>query len=142
MPSDLQSDRSAPALAPSPIPAGDVGTWRDVCALGDLIPGTGAAALVDGRQVAIVRMPDGDTVYAVDHFDPFSRAFVIARGIVGDKAGVPKIASPIYKQTFDLRTGACLDDPAVALPCWPARVRDGRVQILWPRAAGEGRADR
>jgi nitrite reductase (NADH) small subunit len=105
--------------------------WRDICGLDDILPGTGGAALVDGVQVAVVRMPDGGTVYAVGNFDPFSRAEVIARGIVGDRGGIPKIASPIFKQTFDLRTGACLEDPARALPCWPARVRDGRIEILW-----------
>lgn len=110
--------------------------WRDICALDALPPGTGAAALIEGHQVALVRMPDGVTVYAVDHFDPFSKAFVIARGIVGDKGGVPKIASPIYKQAFDLRNGTCLDDPTVALAHWPARVHDGRIQILWGKHDG------
>ena len=79
--------------------------WLDVCALEDVTPDTGVAALLDGRQVAIVRVGDGAEVYAVDNFDPFSRAFVIARGIVGDRQGIPKIASPIFKQSFDLRTG-------------------------------------
>lgn len=103
--------------------------WRDVCALDDVLPGTGAAALVSGRPLAIVRMPDGTTVYALDHFDPFAKAFVLARGIVGDRGGVPKIASPIYKQSFDLRTGVCLDDPAVTVPTFPARVRNGRIEV-------------
>jgi nitrite reductase (NADH) small subunit len=53
----------------------------------------------------------------------------LARGIVGDRAGIPKIASPIYKESFDLRTGLCLDDPTVAVPVWPVRVRDGQVQV-------------
>ena len=68
-------------------------------------------------------------IYAIGNFDPFSNAFVIARGIVGDRGGVPKIASPIFKQSFDLRTGQCLDDASVRLPSYPARVRDGRVAI-------------
>lgn len=103
--------------------------WCDVCALDEVLPGTGAAALIAGVQVALVRMPDGETVYAVGNFDPFSKANVIARGIVGDWQGAPKIASPIYKQSFDLRTGACLDDSGVTLPIWPARVREGRIEI-------------
>ena len=55
---------------------------------------------------------------------------MIARGIVGDRAGVPKIASPIFKQSFDLRTGQCLDEPSVRLPSYPVQVRDGRIAIL------------
>jgi len=103
--------------------------WEDVCALEDIVPSTGVCALVDGKQVAIVRT-DG-AIYAIGNFDPFSKAFVLSRGIVGDKGGVAKIASPIYKQSFDLRTGRCLDDPNVAVPVWPARVREGRVEVAF-----------
>jgi nitrite reductase (NADH) small subunit len=100
-----------------------------VCALEDVPPDCGVAALLVGRQVAIVRVGEGDRVYAVSNYDPFSEAFVIARGIVGDRAGRAKIASPIYKQSFDLETGVCLDDPSVTLPIYPVRVRDGRVEV-------------
>jgi nitrite reductase (NADH) small subunit len=103
-------------------------SWVDVCGVDDLVPDTGVAALVGGKQVAIVRV--GDDVYAVGNFDPFSKAFVLARGIVGDRGGVPKIASPIYKQSFDLRTGQCLDDPKVSVPAYPVRVEGGRVLVL------------
>ena len=107
----------------------DAFEWLDVCALDDITPDTGVAALLGGRQIAIVRVGDGDEVYAVDNFDPFSRAFVISRGIVGDRGGMPKIASPIFKQNFDLRTGQCLDDPGVRLASYPVRVAAGRIQI-------------
>jgi nitrite reductase (NADH) small subunit len=102
--------------------------WTDVCALDDVLPGTGGAALVEGLQIAIVRSRDG-RVFALSNFDPFSKAFVIARGIVGDKGGVVKIASPIYKQNFSLETGECLDDPSVRLETYPVRVVGGRIQV-------------
>jgi nitrite reductase (NADH) small subunit len=102
--------------------------WLDVCALDDVVPAAAVCALVHDCQVAVVRV--GDEVFAVDNFDPFSKAFVISRGIVGDKKGVPVIASPIYKHAFDLRSGRSLDDPTVQLRVWPARVRQGRVEIL------------
>ena len=78
-----------------------------------------------------MRVGDGEDeqIFAVGNYDPFSHAFVIARGIVGDRGGVPKIASPIFKQSFDLTTGQCLDDPNVRLPSYPTRVRDGRVAV-------------
>jgi nitrite reductase (NADH) small subunit len=106
-------------------------SWLDACALEDILPDSGVCALLDNRQVALVRVGT-DEVYALDNFDPFSRAFVLSRGIVGDKGGVPKIASPIYKQSFDLRTGHCLDEPSVKLLVYPVRVRAGRVEVLLP----------
>ena len=128
---------SAAAVLPLDLPARAEAAalnWLDVCALDDLTPDTGAAALVRGRQVALVRAGAGDEVYALDNFDPFSRAFVIARGIVGDRGGIPKIASPIFKQSFDLRTGQCLDDPAVQLATYPVRVRNQRIEVGLPPA--------
>jgi nitrite reductase (NADH) small subunit len=114
------------------LPAPDVTDhldWIDVCALDDIPPACGAPALLAGKQIALVRPGDGAEVYALSNYDPFSQAFVIARGIVGDRGGRPKIASPIYKQSFDLQTGVCMDDPTVSLATYPARVVDGRVQV-------------
>jgi nitrite reductase (NADH) small subunit len=48
---------------------------------------------------------------------------------VGDRNGIPKVASPIYKQNFNLQTGECFDDPTVQLPVYPVRVADGQVQV-------------
>lgn len=103
--------------------------WQDICALEDVIPGTGVAALLGGEQIALVRSPDGAFVFAISNFDPFSKAFVLARGIVGDRGGVLKIASPIYKQNFDLKTGVCLDDPNVRLPVYPVKLDGGRIYV-------------
>ncbi|GDY13733.1 nitrite reductase small subunit [Planctomycetota bacterium] len=107
-------------------------TWTAVCRLADILPNTGAAALIGRRQVAVVRYrprQGAETVHALGNFDPFSQAFVIARGIVGDAQGTPMIASPIYKQRFRLADGGCIDDPSVSLPTWPCRVRDGVVEV-------------
>ncbi len=118
------------AIAPSAWPE-----WIDVCAVDDITPDTGVAVLIGDLQIAIVRVGGGqgqgedERIFAVGNYDPFSHAFVIARGIVGDRGGVPKIASPIFKQSFDLTTGQCLDDDSVRLPAYPTRVRDGRVCI-------------
>lgn len=39
------------------------------------------------------------------------------------------MASPIYKQHFRLRDGRCLEDDGVVIAVFPARVRDGRVEV-------------
>jgi len=106
-------------------------TWTTVCPLDRLQPERGVAALLGDVQVAIVRTRD-DTVHAIGNIDPFSGAAVLSRGIVGDRGGVPTIASPVYKQAFDLRTGACLDDADVSVPTYPVRVTDGVVQVGLP----------
>ena len=104
-------------------------TWTRVCALSQIVPDTGVGALVDGKQIAIFRLLPDDSLYAVGAHDPFSGANVLARGIVGDKGGIPIVASPIYKQTFDLRNGQCLDDESVSIPRYAVRLVDGGVEV-------------
>lgn len=110
----------------------DTRVWVDVCAFDDLVPDRGVCALVDGEQVAIFRVSPTDDLYALSNYDPFSDAYVLSRGIVGSKGDIPKVASPIYKQNFDLSTGKCLDKPDVSVPTWAIRRRDDRVEVARP----------
>ncbi|MFM2302658.1 MAG: hypothetical protein RLZZ135_61 [Cyanobacteriota bacterium] len=103
--------------------------WATICPIDRILPNTGVCALVNGKQVAVFRVGDGMDVYAIDNYDPFSKAYVLSRGIVGDRHGTPKVASPIYKQNFNLLTGECLDDATVKLTTFAVRVIDGQVQI-------------
>jgi nitrite reductase (NADH) small subunit len=103
--------------------------WIDVCLAADILPFTGVAALIEGEQVAIFRLAAEDQCYAISNYDPFSKAYVLSRGLVGDKNGVIKIASPIYKNTFNLMTGQCFEDENVWLRTWTTRVVEGIVQV-------------
>ena len=103
--------------------------WVDVCPVNAILPFTGVTALIEGDQVAIFRLADEMECYALSNYDPFSKANVMSRGLVGDKNGVIKVASPIYKNTFNLMTGQCLEDENVWLRTWSVRVVDGIVQI-------------
>lgn len=102
-------------------------TWSSACSFDDLLPNSGVAALIDGRQLAIFRV--GDAVYALDNYDPHSEANVLSRGLVGDIAGEPVVASPVYKHHFNLATGRCVEDANASVRAWPTRVSDGRIWI-------------
>lgn len=106
-----------------PVPA-----WTRVCAFEELLPERGVAALVEGRQVAVFRTVDG-AVHAVDNLDPFSGAYVLSRGIVGTRGVTPTVASPLYKQVFDLTTGVALDDPQVGIRVHAVRLREGVIEV-------------
>ena len=103
--------------------------WVTVCNLADIQPNTGVCALLDEEQVAIFRLGEGDRLYALSNYDPFSKAYVLSRGILGDRQGILKVASPIYKQNFNLETGECLNDESVNIATFPVRVVDGKVQL-------------
>ncbi len=103
--------------------------WTAVCPIERLRPELGVAVLLpDGMQVAVFRTHD-DELYAVSNVDPFSGAAVLSRGIVGDRGGVPVVISPMLKQSFDLRTGECLQDAAKVLSVYAVRVSGGLIQV-------------
>jgi len=99
-----------------------------VCEYDVLLPERGVAALLGDVQIALFRTHDGE-VFALGNQDPFSGANVMSRGIVGSRGDVPTVASPMFKQVFDLRTGSCLDDPSVSLPVYQVDVVDGQVTV-------------
>ena len=104
-------------------------TWVAVCGIGRLVPGRGVAALVDGRAVAVFLLASG-ALHAVDDRDPCSGVSILSRGIVGDVDGAPTVASPMYKQRFELRTGRCLDADIQPVAVHDVRLDDdGVVQV-------------
>ena len=106
----------------------DTLTWTPVCAASDILPNTGVCALVEGRHVAVFRV-GGDQFYAIDNVDPKSGASVLSRGLVGNLGEHIVVASPLYKNHFDLRTGACIEAPEHSVRAHTVRVDDGRVVV-------------
>ncbi|GAA1913230.1 nitrite reductase (NAD(P)H) small subunit [Nocardioides marmoribigeumensis] len=115
-------------------------TFTAVCTVRQLVPERGVAVLVGGRQVALflVSGESGSFVHAVGHRDPFSGANVMARGLLGSVGDRDTIASPMYKQVFDLVTGECLTDRSVRLPVHRTWVAGGVVHVEdAPRSVAE-----
>jgi nitrite reductase (NADH) small subunit len=101
--------------------------WESICPA-KLIPiNAGAAALIDGIQIAIFRV--GNDIFAIDNYDPIGDANVLARGIVCEIKGELCVASPLYKQHFSLRSGQCLEDENVRVNTYDVRISSDAVEI-------------
>lgn len=107
----------------------ETSSWVEICKLDDLVNNVGVCALIDEQQIAVFKLSGDEAVYAINNHDPFSHANVMSRGVVGDFKNQPVVASPIYKQHFNLQTGQCIEDKTVKLETFPVRVVDNRVQI-------------
>ncbi len=103
--------------------------WIDVCGVDDLQPNSGVCALVENQQVAIFYLPKEKAIFAIHNYDPIGKANVLSRGMIGDIKGEPVVASPLYKQHFSLKTGACLEDDTVKVDAYTVRIADGRVEV-------------
>lgn len=105
-------------------------SWIDICSLDFITPGTGVAALVHGQAVAVFRLDDsGENVRVIGNVDPFTRASVLSRGIVGCRNGEPYVASPLLKHAFSLDSGEYLEDRSVQLPVYPTRIVGKMIQV-------------
>ncbi|ORU92393.1 MAG: nitrite reductase small subunit [Cycloclasticus sp. symbiont of Poecilosclerida sp. N] len=103
--------------------------WHDICAISDIPKNAGIAALVNGQQIAIFSIGKQPQVFAIDNHDPFSKANVLARGITGNINDALVVASPIYKQHFNLATGQCIEDESVCVDSYAVRIDNNRVFI-------------
>jgi nitrite reductase (NADH) small subunit len=104
--------------------------WQEVCQRDDLVQGSGVCALIGGAQVALFYLPDEEPpVYALANRDPIGGANILSRGVVGDINGQLVVASPLYKQHFELRTGQCLEQEEVSVDVYSVRLDGDRVQV-------------
>jgi len=101
----------------------------DICSVTDLLEDAGIAALIDEEQVALFYVKKTEQVFALSNYDPFSEANVMSRGIIGSIGDDLVVASPIYKQHFNLATGQCVEDASVSIDSYPVRINNGRVLL-------------
>jgi NAD(P)H-dependent nitrite reductase small subunit len=97
------------------------------------VPRDGGIAVRHGAaQIALFHFASRGEWYATQNLCPHKRQMVLARGIVGDQAGAPKVACPLHKKTFDLRTGASLSGDPYEIETFPVRVEGDQVWAELP----------
>lgn len=106
--------------------------WFDICDIDDIIPSMGRCALFNEQQIAIFRVIDQneqEQLFAIGNYCPFSKSNTLSRGLTGSFADKIVVASPLYKQHFDLSTGLCLEDDNVSVKTYPVRLNGSTVQL-------------
>jgi nitrite reductase (NADH) large subunit len=98
------------------------------------VPVNGGVAIKHGEvQLALYNFAAEGRWYATQNNCPHTGDMVLARGILGDQSGEPKVACPIHKKTFSLKSGQCLSGESLpALHHFPTKVEDGWVYIEVP----------
>ncbi len=136
-PADWPDEESEQATDAGAGPPESEWAWRRVGNVEDLPRDSGRAfRLEGGGQIAIFHVASEDRFYATQNRCPHMKDMVLARGLVGSQGDEPKVACPLHKKTFSLRSGKGLSDPAYCLKTYPVEVRvDGVWVKLPPRAA-------
>ncbi len=104
-------------------------SWINICHVEDIPPNIGVCALFNNEQVAIFNCQRTGRFYGISNYDPIGKANVLSRGIIGSIDGQPCVASPLYKQHYNLDTGICLEDPDIKVKVYLVREAKGIIQI-------------
>jgi nitrite reductase (NADH) large subunit len=106
--------------------------WVRLASVADVPQNGGIAVRYGGVQLAVFRFSSQNEWYVTQNLCPHKREMVLARGIVGDQGGTPKVACPLHKKTFDLKTGACLSGDALEIATFPVRIEGDEVWAELP----------
>jgi len=105
-------------------------TWIKAAPVESFSEDGGAAIKHGDDQIAVFNFSSRDEWYAVSNLCPHKQQMILARGIIGDKAGEPKVACPYHKRQFSLQSGECLDDASCgSIKTYPVKVEDGYVYV-------------
>jgi nitrite reductase (NADH) large subunit len=106
--------------------------WTQVGKVADF-PCDGGATIKYGQsQIAVFNFSSRGQWYASQNMCPHKKAFVLSRGILGDAAGVPKVACPLHKKTFSLDTGESLQGEDYSVRTFPVKVEGDNVYVELP----------
>ena len=101
-----------------------------ICEQKNLVANSGICAIVEGQQIALFYLPsETPKIYAIGNWDPIGKANVLSRCMVGDINDRLVVASPLYKQHFDLQTGECLEDGEVRVPVYSVELSADKVLL-------------
>ncbi len=106
--------------------------WVRLASMRDVPTDGGVTARYGDTQIAIFNFASKGTWYATQNLCPHKREMVLARGILGDQAGAPKVACPLHKKTFDLSTGRCLSGEDLEIATFPVRVEGDDILVELP----------
>lgn len=108
----------------------DTKEWLKIASIDTFPVDAGMAALAKGKQIAIFNFARKGKWYATDNVCPHKGEQCMARGLLGDSDGTPKVACPFHKRAFSLESGECLTDDIYSVSTYEVKVEDNFVYVL------------
>lgn len=104
-------------------------SWVRAGRVEDFPEGGGVTIKHGSTQIAVFNFSSRGEWYATQNMCPHMQDMVLARGILGDVSDEPKVACPMHKKNFSLRSGKCLTDEEYSIHTFPVRVEEGEVYV-------------
>ena len=111
------------------VTAPEVLTWVKVGSISDFPENAGGCVKYKSKQIAVFYFERTNSWYACQNLCPHKLEMVLARGMTGDAAGIPKVACPLHKKSFSLEDGSNLNGEDYKIATYPVRIENGNVYI-------------
>ena len=106
--------------------------WVEVGSVADFPQDGGAAIKYGDVQIAVFNFTSRGEWYACQNMCPHKNAFVLSRGILGSAGEEPKVACPLHKKPFSLRSGESLSGEDYSVKVFPIKVEGDKVLVKLP----------
>ncbi|PJZ56940.1 nitrite reductase small subunit NirD [Leptospira barantonii] len=103
--------------------------WIEIAHVSEFSPNGGTCAKIGDEQIAIFHFQQEDEWYACENRCPHTGDMVLSRGLTGDAQGEPKVACPLHKKSFSLKSGECISGESYSVRTFPVMVEDGMVYV-------------
>lgn len=113
----------------STVTTDNVKTWYKAGVIGDFEKDGGVCVKYNDKQIAVYYFARRGEWYACQNVCPHKMEMVLSRGMIGTQGDEPKVACPLHKKTFSLKTGKGLSDENYEIAVYPVKVENDAVFI-------------
>lgn len=106
-----------------------VSLWFKAAPVGKFPKNGGACVKYKGMQIAVFNYTREGTWYACQNLCPHKMEMVLSRGMIGEDQGEPKVACPLHKNSFSLRSGKHLNGDLDRIATYPVKIEADFVYI-------------
>jgi len=107
----------------------NVTVWYKAAAVDKFPKNGGACVKYKEKQIAVFNFSREGSWYACQNLCPHKMEMVLSRGMIGEENLEAKVACPLHKNTFSLKTGENLNGSLDAIATYPVKIKDGFVYI-------------
>ncbi len=107
----------------------EVKIWFKAAPIAKFPKNGGACIKYQDKQIAVFNFTREKTWYACQNLCPHKMEMVLSRGMIGEENMEAKVACPLHKNTFSLKTGENLNGSLEAIVTYPVKVEDGFVYV-------------
>jgi len=107
----------------------NVRQWFKAAKVEDFPKNGGACVKYKDLQIAVFNFTRRGEWFACQNMCPHKKEMALARGMIGESEGEPKVACPFHKKSFSLNSGKNINGEEEPVTTYPVKIENGYVYI-------------